>query len=292
MEISAALVRDLRERTGAGMMDCKKALAEAGGDLDKAVSVLRERGIAKAASKEGRATSEGLITAQVSASGSPAVMIEINCETDFVARTDQFKAFVADMAKLIETGVAAQGGAVQSGASIADQQIAQKSIDQRVKEAIATVGENIVFKRFVKYEGDGMMATYIHPGDKLGVLVQIARSGNGTPHDQLRTFGRDIAMHVAAANPVCVRRDEIDQSLVENERSIYRKQMENEKKPAQIIEKIVDGKIEKYYAEVVLLEQPYVKDNDKSVNDLIKETSAATGETLSITRFTRFRLGE
>lgn len=136
------------------------------------------------------------------------------------------------------------------------------------------------------------MAHYIHPGDKLGVLVEITRSGSGAPNEQLRSFARDIAMHVAATNPACVRREEIDQTLVENERSIYRKQMENEKKPAQMIEKIVEGKVEKYYAEVVLLEQPYVKDNDKSVTDLIKEVGSSIGETLTIKRFTRFRLGE
>ena len=197
MEITAQMVKQLREKTGAGMMDCKKALTEAAGDPDKATSVLRERGIAKAASKEGRTTAEGVIATYVHTGDKLGVMVEINCETDFVARTDQFK-----------------------------------------------------------------------------------------------TFARDIAMHIAASSPVCLRREDIDSQLVENERQIYRRQALNEGKPEKVVDKIVDGRLEKYYSEVVLLEQPFVKDNDKSVADYVKDMIAGLGENINIRRFTRFRLGE
>lgn len=292
MEITATLVKDLRDKTGAGMMDCKKALAEANGDFERATTILRERGIAKAASKEGRATSEGLIVTTMSPDGTMAAMVEVNCETDFVARTDQFRNFVTSLANGILKGVNGNGGAVQHGDSVATTNVDGTSFEVRVKEAIAGVGENIQFKRFVKLEGKGHFAAYIHAGDKLGVLVDITRSGSGPVSEELKSAARDIAMHIAATNPAAVRREQVDSSLIENERAIFRKQAENEKKPANIIEKIVDGKIEKFYAEVVLLEQPFVKDNDKTVGDLVKETGAKIGETLTVNRFTRFRLGE
>ena len=197
MEITAKMVKELRDQTGAGMMDCKKVLAETGGDFDKAVTKLREKGIAKAASKAGRTASEGAIASYIHQGDKLGVMVEINCETDFVARTDQFK-----------------------------------------------------------------------------------------------TFCRDIAMHVAATSPVCVAREEIDPALVEKEREIYRHQAENDGKPANIVEKIVDGRIDKYYAEVVLLEQPFVKDPDKTVGDLVKETIGTLGENIVVRRFVRFGLGD
>lgn len=197
MEISATMVKELREKTGAGMMDCKKALAESSGDVTKAVAILRERGIAKAASKEGRATSEGIIATYIHPGDKLGVMVEVNCETDFVARTDQFKA-----------------------------------------------------------------------------------------------FARTLAMHIAATNPMCISREQVDPAAIAGEREIYRKQAENEGKPKQVIDKIVDGRLEKYYSEVVLLEQPFVKDNEKTVTDLLKETIGAIGENIVIKRFSRYRLGE
>ncbi len=197
MDINAKLVKELRDQTGAGMMDCKKALAEANGDVEKAVQVLRERGIAKAASKEGRATSEGIISTYIHPGDKLGVLVEVNCETDFVARTDQF-----------------------------------------------------------------------------------------------RTFVRDVAMQIAATNPQAVRREDLNQDMVAGERNIFKHQVENEKKPANIIDKIVDGKMEKYFAETVLLEQAFVKDNDRTIQDLVKATVASLGENIQIKRFVRFRLGE
>ncbi len=197
MEITAQMVKELREKTGAGMMDCKKALVEAGGDTEKATSLLREKGIAKAASKEGRTTAEGVIATYVHTGDKLGVMVEVKCETDFVARTDNFK-----------------------------------------------------------------------------------------------TFARDIAMHIAASAPLCVRREELDPSVIEKEREIYRQQALNEGKPEKIVDKIVDGKLEKYYSEVVLMEQPYVKDSDRTVGDFVKDMIATLGENITISRFARFRLGE
>ncbi|TFH55336.1 MAG: translation elongation factor Ts [Candidatus Zixiibacteriota bacterium] len=197
MSISADIVKQLRERSGAGMMDCKKALVEAGGDMDKAMTILREKGISKAATKAGRATKEGVIGCYVHPGDKLAVLVEINCETDFVARTDQYK-----------------------------------------------------------------------------------------------ELARNLAMHVAAANPLVVRREELSQEQIAAERDIYRTQALNEGKPEKIVDKIVDGKVDKYYAEVCLMEQAYVKDPDKTINDLINEMIGKIGENMSIRRFVRFRLGE
>jgi len=197
MEITAKMVKELREKTGAGMMDCKKALAETDGDSEKAVHYLREKGIAKAAGKAGRSTKEGIIASYIHAGSKLGVMVEINCETDFVARTEDF-----------------QG------------------------------------------------------------------------------FAKDIAMQVAASNPLAVDREELDQAKIEEEKEIYRQQAVNEGKPEKIIDKIVDGKLEKYYSEVCLLEQPFVKDGDKTIQDLVNETIAKLGENIGIKRFTRFQLGE
>jgi elongation factor Ts len=197
MEISAKMVKELRDKTGAGMMDCKKALTEAGGDYEKAVKVLREKGIAKAAKREGRVTAEGVIASYVHPGDKLGVMVEINCETDFVARTEKFN-----------------------------------------------------------------------------------------------TFARDVAMHIAAIAPVCVSREDLDESLLENEREVYRQQALNEDKPEKVVDRIVDGKLEKYIAEIVLLEQPFVRDNDKTVLDLLKEMISTLGENINIKRFVRFRLGE
>lgn len=197
MEISASIVKELRDRTGAGMMDCKKALTEANGDMDRAITVLREKGIAKAASKEGRKTAEGVVASYVHAGDKLGVMVEINCETDFVARTDQF-----------------------------------------------------------------------------------------------RTFSRDVAMHIAATNPQCVSRDQMNPELLAKEKDIFKQQAAKEGKPEKVLEKIVEGRIEKFYAETVLLEQPFVKDNDKTVEELVKELISTLGENIQIKRFARFRLGE
>ncbi len=284
MEISAQMVKELREKTGAGMMDCKKALAEAAGKYDRAVEILRERGIAKAASKEGRTTSEGLIVSQISGD-KLGIMVEINCETDFVARTDKFRDFVATVAKHVTNTKASDVTGL-----LAEAMASGKSVGDYVTETIASTGENIQIKRFAKIASDGFVTNYIHPGDKLGVMVEVA--GAGANADDFRGFARDIAMQIAATNPQAISRDQLDPQMVAKEREILKHQTENEKKPAAVIDKIVDGRMEKFYAEVVLLEQPFVKDNDKTVKELVKEKAAAVGGDIQVKRFVRFRLGE
>lgn len=284
MEISAQQVKELREKTGAGMMDCKKALAESAGDVEKAVSILREKGIAKAASKEGRATSEGIIISVIQNGDKLGTMVEINCETDFVARTDKFR----DFAKMIATEIGPMS--VNTVDDLLNQKLNGKQVADVVKETIGSLGENMQLKRFVRFQSSDYVTSYIHPGDKLGVMVEIS-GGNGG-NDRFRTFARDVAMQVAAASPMCVSRDELDQTVLAKEREIYRQQAKNEGKPEKIIDKIADGKIEKFYSEVVLMEQLFVKDNEKTIGSLVKETSAALGSPVAIKRFVRFRLGE
>ncbi|HVP07297.1 MAG TPA: translation elongation factor Ts [Candidatus Acidoferrum sp.] len=287
MEISAQMVKDLREKTGAGMMDCKHALAESKGDIEKAVAILREKGIARATSKEGRSTKEGIIWSHVHPSGKLGVMVEINCETDFVARTDKFRAFASDIANHVAAS------APKNVDDLLAQAMKGKPVSEHLKEIIGSIGENMGIKRFTRFDDGGFVTTYVHPGDKLGVLVEITGPKEATAgQEKFKTFARDVAMQIAASSPVCVRREELDASLLASEREIYRKQALNEGKPEKIVDKIVDGKIEKYFSEVVLLEQPFVKDNDKSVGDLVKETAGALGETIVIKRFARFRLGE
>jgi elongation factor Ts len=265
-------------------MDCKKALAESSGDVEKAVSILREKGIAKAASKEGRATSEGIIVSVIQNGDKLGTMVEINCETDFVARTDKFR----DFAKMIATEIGPMP--VNSVEDLLNQKLNGKLVDDVVKETIGSLGENMLLKRFVRFQTSDYVTSYIHPGDKLGVMVEIS-GGNGTD-DRFRTFARDIAMQVAATSPICVRREDLDQAVLAKEREIYRQQAKNEGKPEKIIDKIADGKIEKFYSEVVLMEQLFVKDNEKTIGGLVKETSAALGSPVTIKRFVRFRLGE
>ncbi len=287
MEITAQLVKELREKTGAGMMDCKKALAETQGNLETAVALLREKGIAKAASKEGRTTSEGIIIAHIDQANHLGVLVEINCETDFVARTDKFKEFARDI-----SWHAAESKVNDVDALLAEKMKAGKTVTDFVKETIGALGENMQLKRFIRFNGDGYITSYIHPGDKLGVLVEVAAAKNADTKESFRLFARDIAMQVAATSPKCVRRDELDQTLIAAEKEIYRHQALNEGKPEKIVDKIADGKLDKWYSEVVLTEQLFVKDNDKTINDLVKHQAAELGEPVQIKRFARFRLGE
>ncbi len=289
MEITAQQVKELREKTGAGMMDCKKALAETQGDVEKAVHLLREKGIAKAASKEGRATSEGTIASVITSGDKLGVLVEINCETDFVARTDKFKQFASDIASHIATKGPKDLDDLNSQTMPAHD---NKSVSDYVKSFIGSLGENTQIRRFTRMETPGYLTTYIHPGDKLGVLVELDASNGAAAKPQFKQFARDIAMQIAATSPQAVRREELNQELLASERDIYRKQVLNEGKPEKIVDKIVDGKMEKYFTEVVLMEQLFVKDNDKTIADLVKETVAALGENVAIKRFARFRLGE
>jgi elongation factor Ts len=278
-EISAAVVKDLREKTGAGMMECKKALTDAGGDGEKAIDILRQKGLASAAKKASRSASQGLITVAVSESVS--AMSEVNCETDFVAKTDDFKGLVADInAYLLST----------SATTIDD-----PKISDLVKEKIAKLGENIVFRRFARFDMSGKTGatgSYIHM-DKIGVMVEASCEQPAyASSEAMKTLLKDVAMHVAAANPSFLSREKVPQDILDREKDIYRAQVVG--KPANVIDKIVEGKVEKFYSDVCLVDQIFVKDPDgkKKIKDVVAEAGKSLGGNISLERFVRFQLGE
>ena len=251
MGITASQVKELREKTGAGMMDCKKALVESGGDEEKAVMYLREKGLSKAAKKAGRATSEGLVTPYVSDDGKTAVIAELLCETDFVAKGDDFKNFAADLSKKIADLDVTSGDASALPEAVAD-----------VTDLIAKLGENMGVGRFAKVATDGVLGVYIHTNNKLGVIVEL----KGTDDESV---AKDVAMHVAAMNPTCISPDELPQDVLEKEKALYMKQAMDEGKPENIAEKIVSGRMNKFYKEVCLIEQAFIKEDKKSVKDIL-----------------------
>lgn len=283
-EISAAAVKDLRDRTGAGMMDCKKALADAGGDLEKAAGLLRERGLAKAAKREGRATAEG--TVALALAGERGALVELGCETDFVARTDDFQA----LARAIAAAAAGdpKAGDVEGLGAAA---IGGETVAARIAAAAGKLGENVVLKRVARLEvPGGLVGGYVHAGGKLGVLVGLRTTARGEGAEAL---AKDVAMHVAAADPspVAVDRGGVPAELVERERELFAKQAAQSGKPEKVIEKIVEGRLQKFYSEVTLLEQPFVKDPDGTVQQLLARTGKELGAEVAVTGFVRFRLG-
>lgn len=273
MSISAAMVKELRERTGSGMMECKKALVEANGDLDIAIENMRKAGLAKADKKSGRTAAEGVVGAKVSDDAKTAAIADINCETDFVAKGDDFVNFVNNVTDTI------LNADVQTPEQVLDLKLPNgKTIDEVRRELIAKLGENIAIRRFEKYNlTDGGAACYLH-GSKIGVLVALEKADDA--------LGKDIAMHVAAINPACVSEDQVSQEAIEKEKEIFSAQALESGKPAEIIEKMVSGRIQKFLAEVTLLGQPFVKDDKVTVGELVK--SKGNG----VIRFTRFEVGE
>jgi elongation factor Ts len=285
-EISARAVKELRDRTGVGMMDCKRALNDAGGDAEKAVELLRERGLAKAGKREGRATSEGVIALKLD--GPVGSLIELNCETDFVARTGDFSQLAESLA-----GVVAASESAATPEALLQASVDGVTVSDRITAAMAKLGENVVIKRVsrLSVNGPGLVGGYTHAGSKLGALVAAETAGSGPEFESLV---RDLAMHVAAADPapLAVSRDGLSADLLEAERVIYRKQAEQSGKPEKVIERIVEGKINKFASEVCLLEQAFVKDPDRSVAERVREAGEKGGAEVSVVGFERFRLGE
>ena len=268
-QITAALVKELREITGAGMMDCKKALVECEGDKDKAIDYLREKGIAKAAKKAGRIASEGVVAA--ASDGSTACIVEVNSETDFVAKNENFQNLVKKIAEHIVATKPADMDALNAS------ELDGKTVADVMTEAVASIGEKLSLRRFEVFTSeDGKLATYIHMGGKIGVIVEL--SGGA---DEL---GKDVAMQIAAAKPQCIGRDDVDADALAHEREVLRKQALEEGKPEKIVEKMVDGRINKYYKEVCLVEQEFVKDSDKTIKDILGG--------VEVRRFARFEMGE
>ena len=273
-QITAGLVKELRERTGAGMMDCKKALAATEGDMDKAIDFLREKGLAAAAKKAGRIAAEGLVVSYVSEDSKVGVIVEVNCETDFVAKTENFQELVAGIAAHV-----AKSNPADMDALNASEIEEGKTVAALITESIAKIGENISLRRFARYEAaEGMVAAYIHGGGKIGVLVSMT-AGDAE-------LGKDVAMHIAAANPGYLTREQVPTAELEHEKAVLTEQARNEGKPEKIIEKMVIGRIQKYYKEVCLVDQEFVKDPDQTVGKLVAAAGAA------VTEFTRFQLGE
>ena len=273
-EITAAKVKELRELTSAGMLDCKKALAATEGDMDKAIDFLREKGLAAAAKKAGRIAAEGLVVSYVSEDSKVGVIVEVNCETDFVAKTENFQELVAGIAAHV-----AKSNPADMDALNASEIEAGKTVAALITESIAKIGENISLRRFARYEvAEGMVAAYIHGGGKIGVLVSMT-AGDAE-------LGKDVAMHIAAANPGYLTREQVPTAELEHEKAVLTEQARNEGKPEKIIEKMVQGRIQKYYKEVCLVDQEFVKDPDQTVGKLVAAAGAA------VTEFTRFQLGE
>jgi elongation factor Ts len=283
------MVKDLRERTGAGMMDVKNALTEANGDMDEATKILRKKGLAAAGKKAGRVTAEGAVVAHVH--GSTGVLVEVNCETDFVGRNENFQSFAREVAKVI----------AQSKAETVDELMNEKwpgdaeglTVAQKVSEAIASIKENISVRRFARYvaPANGAINAYIHAGGKIGVMVEVVAE-EGNAGDKSRELAKDIAMHVAAAEPRFLRREDVTEKDLDTEREIAREQAVKSGKPENIVEKMVSGKMEKFYGEACLLEQPYIRDDKSTVSQYVGKQAKEHGCKYVVTRFTRFKLGE
>jgi elongation factor Ts len=286
MSITAEVVRKLREETGAGMMDCKSALVEAQGDMEKAREVLRKKGLAAAARKASRAATDGAVGAHIADGGRKGVLVEVNCETDFVAKTPDFQSLVKQVAENVGAGAAADVPALLVQPLAADP---GRTVGQLVQEKIAFIKENIVVRRFARFEAgqDGLVAAYIHPpAAKVGVLVELqAKSADPAT---LAALAKDVAMHAAAASPAAalyVSRDEVPADVLAKEREIYRAQVAGSGKPAGVVDKIAEGKMKEYYATYCLLEQPYIREPKVTLGQHV-------GGKAAVKRFARFRLGE
>jgi len=287
--ISATAVKELRDKTNAGMMDCKKVLTETNGDLEAAIKLLRERGIAKAGAKADRAANEGIIAARVSADGSSGLLLEINCETDFVSKNDNFQAFV----NAIADAVAASDAADHAAALAVE--LDGHSIEDSVKAKVVEIGENLQFRKFVRFnaEAGGVIASYIHPPGKVGVLIEVSTTNPATAgSDAFKELVRDLTLHIAACAPKGLSREDIPTSVVDAERDIFRARLADSGKPENIIENILKGQINKFFAESCFLEQPFVKDDKQTVTQLLAAKGKELGDTLGVKRFVRFGLGE
>ncbi len=292
MDITAKMVKDLRECTGAGMMDCKKALAEAEGDMDAAIDLLRTKGLAALAKKAGRATNEGVIGGHVSDDRRVGALVEVNCETDFVARNADFKSFVAEVAAHVAAA------APSDLAELMSQNFAgrEATFETVLGETVGKIGENMQVPRFTRYElasTAGAVTVYIHGVGNIGVMVEISAADDGIAGSEMfAAFSRDIAMQIAAASPVAVLREDIPAEVTEHEMAIYKAQAAESGKPEAIQEKIATGRLDKFYKEVCLLEQDFVKDPDVSVADYVQRTAKELGGAVEVVRFERFVLGE
>lgn len=284
MAITAQMVKELREATGAGMMDCKKALTEAEGDMERAVDILREKGLSKAAKKADRVAAEGLVAIELNGDNTVASIVEVNSETDFVAKNNDFKVFVKDVAEMVKD------------ASLNTVEELLKAIHKEGKELqtvlndrIATIGEKLDVRRFEKIDSKGKIAGYIHGGGKIGVLVELETDSND---EKVLALGKDLAMQIAAMNPKYISRDDVDQEYLEHEKEVLTQQALNEGKPANIVEKMVIGRLNKELKEVCLVDQVFVKNSELTIGQLIKNVSKEVGSDIKVVKMVRFEVGE
>lgn len=283
--ISAQLVKELREMTGAKMMDCKKALVETDGDIEKAVEFLREKGLADAAKKSGRVAAEGIVKTYIADDSKSGAVLEFNCETDFVGINEEFVAFADKLAKIV----------VETSPATVEELLNEKiegetTVSESLKALIAKLGENMTVRRFTKFSVEkGIVKSYIHGGGRIGVLVEVACDKDS---EVVEEVAKEVCMQIAAANPLFLNKDDVDTESMEKEKEIYRVQALNEGKPENIVEKMVMGRIQKYFKEVCLLEQPWVKDSDKSISKFAEEKSKEVGSPITVTRFVRYERGE
>ncbi|MEA5012834.1 MAG: translation elongation factor Ts [Angelakisella sp.] len=285
MAFTAKDVQTLRERTGCGMMDCKKALTEANGDMEKAVELLREKGLAAVAKKAGRIAAEGLVVAMVDEAKKVGAAIEVNSETDFVAKNADFVKFVEDCAKTVIAENPADVDALLA-CKIAG---GESTVEEALREKVLVIGENLKIRRFERYEGD--IVTYIHGGGRIGVMVKF-EAGSAADKDEFKAYAKDVAMQIAAATPTYLCKEDVPAETIAKEKEILTVQAINEGKPANIAEKMVMGRINKYYKEVCLLEQAFIKDGDISVAKFTENTSKELGADIKIVKFVRFEKGE
>ncbi|MFR5263873.1 translation elongation factor Ts [Clostridium sp.] len=282
--ISAKMVKELREKTSAGMMDCKKALTETNGDMEKAVEFLREKGLAAAAKKSGRIAAEGIVKTYVSEDKKKGAIIELNCETDFVAINEEFVGFAGEIAKLVAEKE------LNTVEEVLAADLAGKTVQDTLTELIAKIGENMNLRRVERFSAEsGLVQEYIHGGGRIGVMVELACDNTS---DVLVQLAKDVAMQIAAANPLFLSEADVDAKSLETEREVYRAQALNEGKPEKIVEKMVEGRIKKYFKEVCLLDQQWVKNGDMTISKLLEEKSKEIGAPVSIVRYARFERGE
>ncbi len=288
MAITASLVKELREKTNVGMMECKKALGESGGDIDAAIKLLRERGAVKAAKKADRAVNEGTVATQIAADGKSGILFQLNCETDFVAINDNFKALVEEVGKIFVANPDAK--CIESALASSHP---NGTVDSHLKAKVLELGENLVLSDFVRFslEGEGLVSSYIHMGGKVGVLLELATCKCFAGNETVAGLMKDVCLHIAASAPAGLSREDIPAELIEAESAIFRKQLESEGKPAEMIEKIIPGKLGKFYSEQCLLEQGFVKDPDTKVKDLVANVAKELGAEISIARFSRVSIG-
>ncbi len=280
MTITAAQVNELRQKTGAGMMDCKKALTESNGDFEKAIEILRKKGAAVASKRAEKSANEGVILTKVSNDKKSGVIVEVNCETDFVAKSDDFVNFANDVVQTVDSF---------KPANVKDMLEKNENIKNELTDVMGKVGEKIEISRFAIEEApNGMLVDYVHLGSKLGVLVKF----DNVNKDEFSELGKDIAMQVAAMKPMCVYREEVSKDVIDKEMDIYKELARKEGKPEQILEKIAQGRLNKFYEENCLTEQAFIKDNSKTVGNLLKEFNTKHNSQIKIVLFRRFHLGD